>query len=136
MDPAAVALIRIAALQRLQRLTRLLDTRWAIPGTRWRFGLDPLLGLIPGLGDVVTLAVSIYMLAQARKIGAPGPLMAAMIGNVALDFLIGEIPVVGDVFDFAFKAHVRNMSLLEKWLSRASSSTAAGAAAPVIAAKV
>jgi len=118
IDPAVAILDRYAALQRIRRLTRWLDTRWTIPGTRWRFGLDPLLGLVPGIGDVITLGVSIYLLREARRLGAAWPLMMAMIGNVALDFVIGEIPIVGDIFDFAFKAHVRNLRLLENWLSR------------------
>jgi hypothetical protein len=70
------------------------------------------------VGGLVTLAMSIWLLAEAQRIGAPAGLMLRMIGNVALDFLIGEIPIVGDIFDFAFKAHVRNLGLLEKWLAR------------------
>jgi hypothetical protein len=118
MEPAAEVVARLAAIQRIRRLTRVLDTRWRLPGTNWRFGLDPLLGLIPGLGDVLTLVVSIYMLSEAKRLGVGGGLMLAMIGNVALDFLVGEIPIVGDLFDFAFKSHVRNLSMLEKWLAR------------------
>lgn len=121
-DPAAAILDRYAALQRIRRLTRWLDTRWTIPGTRWRFGLDPLLGLIPGIGDVITLGIAIVPLREARRIGAPPSLMVKMIGNIALDFLVGEIPVLGDICDFAFKAHVRNLRLLERWLSRATAS--------------
>ena len=129
MEPAAVVLQRMAAWRRIRALTRLLDTRWRIPGTKWRFGLDPLVGLIPGLGDVLTLCVSIWMLVEARRIGAPWAIMLGMIGNIALDFLVGEIPVVGDVFDFAFKAHVRNLALLEKWHARAATAAPATMAA-------
>jgi hypothetical protein len=120
IDEAAAILKDYAALQRIRRLTRWFDTRWTIPGTRWRFGLDPLLGLVPVVGDLATLAASAFALVEARRIGAPWPLMLTMIGNVALDFLIGEIPIVGDVFDFAFKAHVRNLRLLERWMARTS----------------
>ena len=119
MEPAAVVLNRMAALHRIRRVTRWLDTRWKIPGTNWRFGLDPLLGLVPGLGDVITLCISIWLLVEARRIGVPGGIMLGMIGNIALDFLIGEIPILGDIFDFAFKAHVRNLAMIEKWLARA-----------------
>ena len=132
MEPAAVVLHRMATLQRIRRMTRWLDTQWRIPGTSWRFGLDPLLGLIPGLGDVITLCVSIWLLVEARRIGAPGTIMLGMIGNVALDFVIGEIPILGDIFDFAFKAHVRNLALLERWHARA----APGMAGPMTAANV
>jgi reactive intermediate/imine deaminase len=118
IEPAAAILHRYAALRRIRAVTRLLDTRWTIPGTRWRFGLDPLLGLVPVVGGVVTLCVSIWLLIESRRIGAPRRLMLAMVGNVALDFLVGEVPIVGDIFDFMFKAHVRNLKMLEKWLTR------------------
>ena len=100
-----------------------------MPGTRWRFGLDPLLGLIPIVGGVVTLAMSIWLLVEARRIGAPRRIMLAMIGNVGLDFLVGEVPILGDLFDFAFKAHARNLSMLEKWLARQDASVDAPPAA-------
>ncbi len=140
MEPAAVILQRYAAVRRIRGLTRLLDTRWTFPGTRWRFGLDPLLGLIPVAGGVITLGMSIWLLVEARRIGVPRRLMLSMVGNIALDFLVGEIPLAGDVFDFAFKAHVRNLNMLEKWLARNadsdshSGSPAAGMAASVVGA--
>jgi hypothetical protein len=123
IDPAAAILDRYAALQRIRRLTRWLDTRWTIPGTSWRFGLDPLLGLIPGVGGVVTLGVSVYLLTESKRQGVPWPIMAMMVVNVALDFVLGEIPILGDIFDFAFKAHVRNLNLLERWLTRTAAAT-------------
>lgn len=101
----------------MRRLTRWLDTRWTIPGTRWRFGLDPLLGLVPVVGDVVSCGFSAWSLVEARRAGAPWPLMLSMAGNIILDFVVGAIPLLGDVFDFAFKAHVRNLRMLEKWLA-------------------
>lgn len=119
IDPAADILKRMAAMQRIRRMSRLLDTRWKIPGTQWRFGLDPLIGLIPGVGALVTLGASIYLLTQARTVGAPWPVMLGMMGNVAVDFVAGEIPVAGDIFDFAFKAHIRNLHMLERWMARA-----------------
>jgi reactive intermediate/imine deaminase len=118
MEPAAVILDRYAAIRRIRGLSRLLDTHWTLPGTRWRFGLDPLLGLVPVVGDVVTLGISVWLLIEARRIGAPGRLMARMTVNVVLDFLLGEIPVLGDVFDFVFKAHIRNLTMLENWMAR------------------
>jgi len=122
IDPAAPILQRYAALQRLRRISRWFDTRWSVPGTggRWRFGLDPLLGLVPVVGDLLTLGVSIYTMLEARRLGVPARLLWAMAGNVALDFIVGEIPIVGDLFDFAFKAHVRNLHMLERWTQRTS----------------
>jgi hypothetical protein len=118
-------------MQRIRRLSKVLDTRWRIPGTPWRFGIDPLIGLVPAVGGVITLGASIYLLAQARKVGAPWPLMSGMIGNVAVDFLVGEVPIVGDIFDFAFKAHIRNLRMLEKWVARTDSPSANIAATAV-----
>lgn len=114
-------------MQRIRRMTKAFDTHWRVPGTSWRFGLDPVLGLIPAIGGLVTLGASVYGLVLARRVGAPWSVLTAMTGNVALDFFVGEIPLVGDVFDFAFKAHVRNLRLLENWMSR---DLPSGAAAP------
>jgi hypothetical protein len=130
MDQAASVLYRYAALHRMRRLSRLLDARWSIPGTRWRFGLDPVLGVVPVLGAVVTLGASAYLLLEAKRIGAPGHLLGAMLGNVLIDFVAGEIPIVGDIFDFAFKAHIRNLRLLETWLARQAPAGGIPAAAP------
>lgn len=118
MEQSAAILGRYAALQRVRRLSRLLDARWQIPGTKWRFGLDPLLGLVPVVGAVVTLGASAYLLFEARRIGVPMRIMVAMLGNVLIDFVAGEVPILGDIFDFAFKAHMRNLRLLENWLAQ------------------
>src|SRR5690606_29030914 len=95
---------------------RLLDTSLGIPGTKIRFGLDPLLGLIPGGGDLVSLLMSGYVLHQARRLGLPRHLMTRMIMNVGIDAVAGAVPLVGDLFDVAFKANVRNMKLIEEHL--------------------
>ena len=87
-----------------------------MPGTRWRFGLDGLAGLVPGVGDSLTALVGLYMLLEARRAGAPGGLLARMLGNVAVDWAVGSVPVLGDLFDFAFKAHRRNADLLRRHL--------------------
>jgi hypothetical protein len=85
-----------------------------IPGTNIRFGADALIGLVPGVGDLVTAGVASLIILEARRMGAPTHVVARMIGNVALDGLVGVIPVVGDLFDVAFRANLRNMRLLRK----------------------
>jgi len=96
----------------LEQLARLLDSQFAIPGTNWRFGLDSIIGLVPGVGDLFTTAMGGYIIVRARELGAPGWLVTRMIGNLAVDAIIGAIPVVGDVFDFAFRANQKNVRML------------------------
>lgn len=102
-------------VQRARALAKLLDNAFPIPGTSMRVGLDPLLGLIPGVGDLVGAGVSGYILLLAAQAGAPKTVLVRMLGNVALDSLVGAIPALGDLFDFAFKANARNMKLLERY---------------------
>lgn len=109
---------RAAALHEVERLSRLLDTRWRIPGTGIRFGIDPLLGLVPGLGDAATGLVSAYIIARAAKVGLPSHVLASMVGNVLLDVVVGSIPVLGSIFDLFFKANQRNLNLLQRHLER------------------
>ncbi|MFZ4573952.1 MAG: DUF4112 domain-containing protein [Phycisphaerales bacterium] len=97
---------------RLLFLATLMDSQIELPGTGLRIGLDPLLGLIPGVGDVVTTFVSLYIVYEARKLGATDAQVRAMLLNVLIDFAIGEIPVLGDLFDFAFKANLRNLAIM------------------------
>jgi Domain of unknown function (DUF4112) len=105
-------------LRRLKRIAWLTDTAWRVPFTKTRFGLDPLMGLIPGLGDGMMLLVSVYTLMLAHKAGAPSKLLLRMGANVAVDFGAGSIPVVGDLFDLYFKSNVRNLSLLTEFLEK------------------
>ena len=109
--------IHEGTMQRLRRLARLMDNAVNLPGTRFRIGLDPLLGLIPGAGDAVTACISLYMIVQARRLGVSNQVLTAMVVNVAVDALVGAVPVLGDLFDFAFKANSRNLVLLEKHLA-------------------
>jgi hypothetical protein len=92
----------------------MLDSAMLVPGTSIRFGLDPILGLIPGLGDLVSPLFTIGILWQARDLGIPKIVQLRMIFNVAIDALIGVVPVVGDLFDVAWKANDMNMALLER----------------------
>jgi hypothetical protein len=103
-------------LRRYAVIARLLDAQFGVPLTRWRFGLDGLLGLIPGVGDFATALVGAYGLVVAYKLGAPASLHARMVINLLLDAGVGTIPIAGDLFDFAFKANIRNERLLTKWL--------------------
>jgi hypothetical protein len=103
--------------ERYLALVRLFDDAIGIPGTRLRFGLDFLLGLIPGAGDVAGAMAALWGVWLARRMGAPVAVQIRMLGNVALDAAGGAIPILGDLFDLAFRAHVRNRVLLERWLA-------------------
>lgn len=98
-------------------LARLFDSVFRIPGTKWRFGLDALIGLIPGIGDVAGAFVGAYGVWLARRLGAPSSVQARMLLNLGIDAVVGAVPFLGDLFDFGFKAHARNQALLEDWLS-------------------
>lgn len=105
-------------LEQLEGLAHLLDTRWQVPGTSWRFGIDGVAGLLPGVGDMATGIVSVYLIWQAKRMGVPRSLLLRMAGNVGLDVLLGSVPVLGSIFDFAFKSNVRNLRLLHRHLDR------------------
>ncbi|MBM3778005.1 MAG: DUF4112 domain-containing protein [Acidimicrobiia bacterium] len=101
------------ALSALHRIAVLLDEALRVPGTRRRIGLDPLIGLIPGIGDLITPAFAVVLLVHAGRMGVPRVVQLRMVINVAIDALLGTVPVVGDLFDFAWKANLRNVRLLE-----------------------
>jgi hypothetical protein len=103
-------------LYRLGRLAWLLDSAFVLPGTRFRFGLDAILGLIPGLGDALGVLVSSYIIREAARVGAPASVLFRMILNVAVEGVAGLVPIAGDVFDAAWKANQRNVALLEAHL--------------------
>lgn len=105
-------------LARYALIAQLLDQAFRVPGTRWRFGLDAIVGLVPGAGDVLTSLVGAYGIWIARELGAPTAVQTRMLLNLTIDALVGAIPILGDLFDVAFKAHVRNRVLLEEWLAR------------------
>lgn len=102
-------------LKHLDYLAKLLDAQFRIPGTNIRFGLDSLIGLIPGVGDLSTFAVSAFMLSVMARNGASGYVLARMVLNVVIDTLLGMIPLIGDIFDIAFKANMRNMRLMKQY---------------------
>ncbi|CAN7702232.1 DUF4112 domain-containing protein [Mesorhizobium amorphae] len=107
------------AIAELEVLAALLDSRWRIPGTSIRFGMDGLVGLVPVLGDAATGLVSAYIVLRARDCGAGNGLVARMLGNVLLDTVVGSIPIFGSIFDVYFKANNRNIRLLRRHLQSA-----------------
>ena len=111
---------RLKILNRLTRMAKLMDTAWGIPFTKIRFGFDSVVGLIPGAGDAVNLGVSLYSLILARKLGAPNSLLIRMAANAGIDFGLGSIPVVGDIFDVFFKSNTRNLKMLTEFLAKQS----------------
>ena len=103
---------------RLDALATLLDTAFILPGTNVRFGFDALIGLVPGIGDAITTAISLYIVHEARQLGAPPHLILRMLANVVVDGLVGAVPLVGDAFDVLWRANRRNVRLLREWLAR------------------
>jgi len=103
-----------AALDRVQTVSRLLDEAVRVPGTDIRVGLDPVIGLVPVVGDAVSAVISLYPVAEAYRLDVPRRTLAKMLGLVAVDALAGSIPVVGDVFDAFWKANEWNSRALER----------------------
>ena len=100
------------SLRRVQVVASVLDDAIRIPGTSIRFGIDPIVGLIPGLGDLLGGAASVYIILEAARAGAPASVLVRMALNVGIDTIVGEVPFLGDLFDFAWKSNRRNVALL------------------------
>lgn len=105
-------------IRRLERLANLLDSRYRIPLTKIQVGWDSILGLIPGIGDVLPVVFSLYIVIEAIRMRMPWNMILKMLGNVLFDFIIGLIPVFGDYFDIYWKANQRNVRLLRKHFER------------------
>jgi hypothetical protein len=105
-------------LARLDALAQLLDIAFVLPGTKVRYGIDGVIGLIPVVGDLFTTAVSLWVVREARALGAPWHVIMRMLGNVAIHGVVGSVPAVGDAFDVLFRVNIRNMRLLRRWLDR------------------
>ncbi|HKC47226.1 MAG TPA: DUF4112 domain-containing protein, partial [Gemmatimonadales bacterium] len=104
-------------VKRLQRLAELWDSAFRLPGTRVRVGLDPIVGLIPGIGDAAGALVSAYIVLEAARFDVPGPTLLRMLANVAIDALLGSVPVIGDIFDVGWQANIKNVALIERHLA-------------------
>jgi hypothetical protein len=113
------AVSRRAALDRLDMLATVFDTAFILPGTNVRFGVESLVRLLPGVGDVIASALSCYLLYEARRLGVPRLLFARMLANVVLEGTIGAVPIAGDAFDVFFRANRRNVALLRAHFARA-----------------
>jgi hypothetical protein len=111
-------LTREQRLARLEAIAKLLDVAFIVPGTKIRYGVDGLIGLIPVVGDIITTAISLWLVREARALGAPWHITARMLANVALDGAVGMVPLAGDAFDVMFRANVRNVRMLKRWLDK------------------
>jgi hypothetical protein len=111
-EKRAQAMPKEERLHRLDKLSQLLDSAFTLPGTRIRFGLDGILGLIPGVGDVGGALLSFYIILEAARLGFSITTLVHMLGNVAVEAIVGAIPILGDIFDIGWKANIRNVALL------------------------
>ncbi len=108
-----------ARLSRLRKLAWLVDGAFRLPGTKFRFGLNSLIGLTPAAGDAVLAMVSLYIVYEAHRLGVPREKLARMIGNVGIEAAAGAVPVLGDLFDMGFKANLRNLAIIEEHIGLA-----------------
>jgi hypothetical protein len=111
-------LTREQRLARLDAVAKLLDIAFILPGTNIRYGIDGIIGLIPVIGDIIATALSLWLVREARALGAPWHVTARMLGNVAVQGVIGTVPVAGDAFDVLFRANMRNVRLLRRWMDK------------------
>jgi uncharacterized protein DUF4112 len=111
-------LTREQRLARLDAIAKLLDIAFILPGTKIRYGIDGIIGLIPVVGDLIATALSLWLVREARALGAPWHITARMLGNVAIQGVVGAVPVAGDAFDVLFRANMRNARMLRRWMDR------------------
>jgi hypothetical protein len=109
MDPD-----RARQVNQLRQWARLMDSAYRVPGTRFRFGWDPIVGLIPGVGDLATSSFSAMVLYRAFRLGVPRVVLIRMVLNILIDLFAGAVPVAGDLFDAAWKSNSLNLALLER----------------------
>jgi hypothetical protein len=105
-------------LARLDAVAKLLDIAFILPGTNIRYGIDGIIGLIPVVGDLIATALSLWLVREARALGAPWHITARMLGNVAVQGVVGAVPVAGDAFDVLFRANIRNVRMLQRWMDK------------------
>jgi hypothetical protein len=118
MVPPEIGTIDRSRLERLHGLARILDSAFVIPGTNFRFGLDAIIGLIPGVGDLLGAGLSGFILIEAARVGLPKTVLLRMGWNVAVETVLGAVPLAGDLFDAAYKANNRNIRLLDRYLEQ------------------
>jgi hypothetical protein len=111
-------LTREQRLARLDAFAKLLDIAFVVPGTNIRYGIDGIINLVPVVGDIITTAISLWLVREARALGAPWHVTARMLGNVAIQGVVGTVPVAGDAFDVMFRANIRNVRLLRRWMDK------------------
>jgi hypothetical protein len=111
-------LTREQRLKRLEAVAKLLDIAFILPGTKIRYGVDGIIGLIPVVGDIIATALSLWLVREARALGAPWHVIARMLTNVAIQGVVGTVPVAGDAFDVLFRANIRNARLLRRWMDK------------------
>ena len=114
-DPA-----KHARIEQLRRIAELMDGQFRIPGTNIEYGLDAIIGLVPGIGDVICGLLSVWLIREAQQLGIPKWLVARMAWNVAVEVGVGSIPIIGDFFDVAWKANRKNIELLSRHFNRVS----------------
>ncbi len=114
LDPKFLEQLRLErALGYIQRISWWMDAAWRVPGTRFRVGYDAVLGLIPGVGDLMGVTVTLYLIIEASRLGIGVRPIAKMLGNAAIEATVGSVPLLGDLFDAGFKANLRNLRILE-----------------------
>ena len=115
---------RTRSLAEVEALAWLLDNSIPVPGTGRRFGIDALIGFVPGIGDLVSAGVGLVVVWRGARMGLPRIVVARMLANSAIDLVVGAIPIAGDAFDLWFKASTRNLNLIRRWLDQPDQSTA------------
>lgn len=115
-DQTFAAADPLARLTRLRRVAWLIDGAFKLPGTRFRFGLNSIIGLLPVGGDAILGVLSLYIIYEAARLGLPKPKLARMAANVGIEVLGGSVPIIGDLFDMALKANLRNLKIIEDHL--------------------
>jgi hypothetical protein len=111
-------LTREQRLKRLEAVAKVLDVAFIVPGTKIRYGVDGIVGLIPIVGDIIATGLSLWLVYEARSLGAPWHITARMLGNVAFQGVVGTVPLAGDAIDVLFRANMRNARLLRRWLEK------------------
>jgi hypothetical protein len=120
--PSSSPQSQLLQLARIRSISDLWDRAFSIPGTKWRVGLESVVGLLPVGGDVVGLGISIYILWQVVQFNLPKTILVRMVVNIAIDALVGSVPILGDLFDVTWKANTKNVNLLESHLQQPSQS--------------